>query len=83
MENHKFYQNKGCKFFPCHDDVEEKNFNCLFCFCPLYFYDDCGGNYELMENDHKDCSNCTIPHSRNGYEYIINKISEIMEKNEK
>ena len=67
----KFFQNTKCEWFPCHSTSTE-NFNCLFCFCPLYIYDDCGGNYTMLQNNIKDCSNCLIPHKN--YDYIIKKI---------
>ena len=35
-ENYKFVQNKACEYFPCHKTSDPENFNCLFCFCPLY-----------------------------------------------
>lgn len=72
-EHYKFFQHKECEFFPCHKVNKEEDFNCLFCYCPLYFLEDCGGN-NVMSNGIKDCSNCMIPHSKNGYEYIFNKI---------
>lgn len=35
MENsHRFFENRECKYFPCHKGLED--FNCLFCYCPLY-----------------------------------------------
>lgn len=77
MENsYRFYTNKDCMYLPCHkvDDIE--NFNCLFCYCPLYFIEDCGGNY-VDKRGVKDCSNCLIPHRPSGYDYITKKIGEI------
>ena len=51
--------------------------NCLFCFCPLYKME-CGGNFELIlgkdGKEIKDCSNCIVPHSEKGYEYVIEKL---------
>ncbi|SHH14881.1 cysteine-rich small domain-containing protein [Tepidibacter thalassicus] len=77
-ENYKFVQNTKCEYFPCHKTNDKENFNCLFCFCPLYaLKDKCGGNF-TYNNDIKDCSNCTIPHSKNGYEHIMSKIEEII-----
>jgi len=76
-ENYKFCQNKQCEFFPCHKGIKEEDFSCLFCYCPLYPYKDCGGNYVILENGWKDCSNCTIPHDRKNYDYIINKLKEL------
>ena len=29
-------QNRACEYFPCHGGVPEEEFNCLFCWCPLY-----------------------------------------------
>ncbi|ARC86957.1 cysteine-rich small domain protein [Clostridium argentinense CDC 2741] len=74
-ENYKFFQHKECEFFPCHKVKDEDKFNCLFCYCPLYFLEECGGNNSDF-NGVKDCSNCMIPHSQNGYDYIFNKIVE-------
>ena len=74
-ENHKFYQNKKCDYFSCHDGVPEEKFNCNFCFCPLHHLEDCGGNYTMLPNGIKDCSKCTIPHQGvKGYDYIVNKL---------
>ena len=35
-EYYKFFQNKKCEYFPCHKGIPEEDFNCLFCYCPLY-----------------------------------------------
>jgi hypothetical protein len=79
-ENFKFVQNRDCEYFPCHKGVPEAKFNCLFCFCPLYMLkDECGGNFRV-KNDIKDCTNCTIPHSPGGYEYIMSKMDEVIKK---
>lgn len=76
IENYKKVQNKKCEFFPCHRGVPEDEFNCLFCFCPLYtLKDKCDGNY-LINNGKKDCSICTRPHDKNGYAFIMSKIDE-------
>ncbi|MFW5671451.1 MAG: cysteine-rich small domain-containing protein, partial [Acetivibrio ethanolgignens] len=35
MENsYRFFENRECKYFPCHKGLKE--LNCLFCYCPLY-----------------------------------------------
>lgn len=84
MENsYRFYNNQACKYFPCHDVKDESTFNCMFCYCPLYLLEECGGNYEIY-NGVKDCSNCMIPHSVNGYDHI-NKllIEEIGKRKER
>lgn len=80
MENHCFFQNKNCEYYPCHSDVSENDFNCMFCFCPLYLLGDkCGGNYKYIEDGKKDCSACIIPHKKESYDYIIEKMSLICE----
>lgn len=75
-KNYEFMQNKKCEFFPCHKVAETANFNCLFCFCPLYSFDDCGGNYTLTEKGLKNCENCALPHKRENYDYVINKLKK-------
>ena len=73
-----FFQNKDCAYFPCHKVEDDSNFNCLFCFCPLYALGDkCGGNCTYTENGIKDCSCCLIPHSASGYDYILSKFPQI------
>ena len=75
----KFYQNKECEYFPCHENARE-DFNCMFCFCPLYpLGDKCGGNFEYIDDKIKNCSNCLIPHSENGYEHICSKLRQVSE----
>lgn len=76
MENSfRFYRNLACTYFPCHKVENEEEFNCLFCYCPLYFLEECGGNHEDKYGI-KDCSKCLIPHRPNGYDHINNKITE-------
>ena len=79
--NYKFIQNKKCEYFPCHKINDSDNFNCLFCYCPLYTLGDkCGGNFRYTESGIKDCTECMLPHKRKNYGYIIGKYGEIMEK---
>lgn len=51
--------NSVCK--KCHD---MKDICCTFCYCPLYEEENCGGNYSILENGIKDCSNCEKPHTK-------------------
>ena len=75
---HSFFQNQTCKFFPCHTVDNEDEFNCLFCYCPLYMLgDQCGGNFVYNEQGLKSCVLCTLPHCTGGYEYILSKFPEI------
>lgn len=83
-KNFSFFCNKACEYYPCHDWKEGEDFNCLFCYCPLYALGkQCGGNFTITENGVKDCSRCLIPHRRKNYEYITNKFNEVMELTKK
>ena len=76
----KYFRNRECEYFPCHEGADPEFFNCLFCYCPLYALGDkCGGNFRYMESGIKDCSACLVPHGRGGYPYIIKKFPEISE----
>ena len=75
--SYRYFKNTDCEYYPCHSSDE---LNCLFCFCPLYRID-CGGNFKMIEGKDgkliKDCSDCLIPHSEKGYDYIIKKLEEV------
>jgi Zn-finger protein len=79
-ENYKFVQNPKCEYFPCHKVEDKENFNCLFCYCPLYaLKSKCGGNFKYAYGI-KDCSDCRIPHVKGkGYDYIRSRIEDILE----
>ena len=80
MEQYKFCQNRECEFFPCHKGVNEAEFNCLFCYCPLYALGDrCGGSFSYLENGIKDCTNCVKPHRRENYDRIMEHMIDVME----
>ena len=69
-EGFDFFQNRACEYFPCHKGVADEDFNCLFCYCPLYLLgDECGGNFD-----------CTLPHCREGYAHVMNKYLLIAER---
>ena len=75
---YKCVTHRECEFFPCHKTNKPEDFNCLFCYCPLYALGTkCGGNFVITEKGIKDCSGCLVPHARNGYGYVIGKYSEI------
>ena len=68
----RFFSNKECEYFPCHKGVEE--FNCLFCYCPLYHLEHCPGHYQYWGVNGKQlkiCSDCTFPHQPENYDTII------------
>lgn len=53
-ENHKFFQNKKCEYFPCHNVENIEEFNCMYCYCPFYMLkEQCGGNVKYT-NGFKD-----------------------------
>lgn len=80
MEDHSFFQNKACAYFPCHKGADKESFNCLFCYCPLYALGDrCGGSFTYLENGIKDCSGCLRPHIRQNYNSILKQMPQIME----
>ena len=76
-QRHKFFSHKDCEFFPCHPGADRENFNCLFCFCPLYALgENCGGSYSLLPNGVKDCSRCLYPHEKEHYDAIMAKLKK-------
>ena len=80
MANYHFFQNKDCAYFPCHTGADPENFNCLFCYCPLYVLGEaCGGSFTYTSNGIKDCSNCLRPHKRENYEIIQSQMSDVLE----
>ena len=88
MENsYRFFQNQACAYFPCHRVKDSSDFNCLFCYCPLYALGDgCGGNCTYTAEGIKDCSACLLPHDPKGYEYItgcFRRIAELAKANRK
>lgn len=74
-KNYKFFQNLKCEMFPCHQIDDKENFNCLFCYCPLYFLGDkCGGNFTYTPKGIKSCMNCNYPHQKENYSSIIERL---------
>lgn len=79
-KEYSFFSHKKCEFFPCHEGADPDNFNCLFCYCPLYpLGEKCGGNFRIMENGRKDCKRCLVPHRRENYGHVVGKYGEIAE----
>lgn len=78
--SHKCFTNDKCPYYPCHAETEGEDFNCLFCFCPLYALgDQCGGNFRYTPNGVKDCTNCTLPHQgEKGWEHVMKHIGGII-----
>ena len=80
MNSDSFINNTDCKYFPCHKTNRPEDFNCLFCYCPLYMLGDkCGGNFTYTETGVKNCTDCMVPHSRSAVQYIISRWPDIAE----
>lgn len=75
----RFMCNVTCPWFPCHKDVPEDTFNCLFCYCPLYSYQNCGGQYTMLKNGWKDCSACTFPHENANADDLVSRLVQLYE----
>ncbi len=77
--SHRYFANTACRYFPCHAGADPAAFNCLFCFCPLYFLEDCGGDHE-MRHGVKDCTPCLRPHRPSGYDEILARLRDEADK---
>lgn len=76
MENSsRFFKNTACAFFPCHTDLNSADFNCLFCYCPLYSRSVCPGNPTFIKKEDgriiKRCTDCIFPHKPENYDRIM------------
>lgn len=79
-KQYQFFQHTQCEYFPCHKNLPPKDFNCLFCYCPLYMLGErCGGNFRYTKKGYKDCSGCSFPHKRQNYEKITARYGDIAE----
>ena len=72
----RFFRNTACAYFPCHETETPETFNCLFCYCPLYFTRQCGGDGVIRPGGVKDCSGCLVPHKPENYGHIIQRLKE-------
>jgi Zn-finger protein len=68
----RHFENTNCEYYPCHAIL---SVNCLFCFCPLYHLEDCGGNWKLTDKGVKDCGECVLPHVEGGYDFVIKRLT--------
>lgn len=73
MENsYRYFENRDCQYFPCHKGLDD--FNCLFCYCPMYTREHCPGNPQYIEvkgRKIKACTDCTFPHRPENYDKIM------------
>ena len=73
-----FFRNCACEHFPCHKVTDTQDFNCLFCYCPMYTREKCPGNPKYLEVDGKVikvCDECMFPHIPDNYDKIIHILS--------
>ena len=81
--SHKFFANRECKYYPCHEGIEE--LNCLFCYCPLYHLENCPGHPSYIEKNGcmiKVCTACTFPHQPDNYDEVIRLIKNNTKKSQ-
>lgn len=80
-DEYSYFSHRKCEYFPCHKDADPDNFNCLFCYCPLYMLGkECGGNFHYTPEGRKDCSDCLFPHKRENYRAVIGRYGDIVDK---
>ncbi len=79
MENsHKFFANTACRYYPCHKT--EGALNCLFCYCPLYFLTECGGDYTYTPQGVKNCVDCVKVHGEDSWEFVQRRLIKEFKK---
>ena len=79
--NYKFFQHRDCEYFPCHQVDDLEDFNCLFCYCPLYALgSNCGGHYTNTNKGIKNCSACSYPHHGEHYDEVLEKLGTLIEQ---
>ena len=73
---------KTCKHHLCHKGIDEKDFDCMLCYCPLYLIE-CAGNFKIIKRGKnkgkKDCSDCVFPHTTGGKRYVLRRLKQIIE----
>jgi len=78
VAKYSFFAHVECEYFPCHETDDPDDFNCLFCYCPLYMLGSgCGGDFCYTEQGYKNCQNCTFPHRRDNYGNIKSRYADI------
>lgn len=80
QRRYSFVQNRDCEMFPCHKGVPEEDFNCLFCYCPLYALGEkCRGNFTYTQKGVKSCIHCNFPHRRENYDALLARFPEVLD----
>ncbi|MBR1630137.1 MAG: cobyrinate a,c-diamide synthase [Lachnospiraceae bacterium] len=76
---YQFFENKDCEYYPCHKVID--SLNCLFCYCPFYWREDCPGHPVFKQRGEKrikNCSYCTYPHQVEHYDEIRRRLAEMV-----
>lgn len=77
-KHYQYVQNRECEYFPCHPGADPENFNCLFCYCPLYMLGaSCGGQFRITDKGIKDCTPCLVPHLAENFGSIVRRYGDI------
>ncbi len=74
MNSFKYFENRDCRYYPCHEMPDNEGVNCLFCYCPLYTLEDCPGTYHYVEKKGKkikSCVDCTFVHREENYGKVV------------
>lgn len=89
QKHYKYMVNKQCEYYPCHKEIPEEQYNCLFCYCPFYFRDKpCpqdkeGGQARTFTTKSgkkmRDCSKCLWIHQRENYDEILRVLTKDFE----
>lgn len=78
IRRYAFFQHRECENFPCHKGIPEEEFNCLFCYCPLYTLGpDCGGNFHYTKRGIKSCVDCGFPHWKKNYDSVTGRFPDL------
>jgi Zn-finger protein len=71
-----------CKFFPCHKGINPEDFDCTFCYCPIYpcGIKETGGKWITGNSGDAiwDCTGCNIIHRKDVVKKIKSKIRDII-----
>ena len=79
QQHYRFFAHTKCEYFPCHPGAAPEQFNCLFCYCPLYALGSkCGGQFTYTADGTKDCTACLLPHRPEGYDRIMERWPDIL-----
>jgi Zn-finger protein len=75
---------KDCNYYPCHDGIIEEEYQCEFCFCPIYpcNIEKTGGKIISGRDGSQiwDCSDCIIVHEKENFNKIKKGLHNIIQE---